>query len=414
MTHGSGKTIRHYPCFIEAFSEAAKGYGIPPKFVHWAAIHAVAVALGRDVRGINGKGITWPNLFILFVAPPTTGKSLAELLVGPFLGAIGAKLSAQVMSGASMLDELANAEVPALGENLQFNHSLTILSSEFGQTFPGYDTEVFAKLSYLWDCPEVVRERKRSQNKGEPIVIDRVCLNMLAGVQPTVLTGIFPQSAWTGGFLTRTIFAYEPMPKRLALRPRPGDDTPVTVQMDEETRKKLEADLMSIAQMHGLMDEGEGYAEEYYNWLEKDREEPAPHHPQLFYYNGRREHLIEKLSIISAASRGSMTMIGRDYLRARSWLEDTERNLDDMFLELTQTEDKTIMVNLNHYVWRETMRKGVKALTGVQIREYISSQVPMERVDMFLEQACKHQYLAKGHAKGGIEVYAPMTINKME
>ena len=353
------KLTRKLPCFIEGFIEAARPLGIPEAFMKWAGIWAVAVALGRHIWVLNAKGAAYPNLYVMMIAPPGAGKTQAENLLYPFLQDMksGAYVSAQHVSKAALIDELKDNVVTrqiSVEEALIYHHAI-ILTSEFTETFEGYDTHLLGTLSHWWDCPEYFRERKR--HLGDPIVIRNIVCNLLSGVQPTILAHNFPDSAWYGGFLARTIFVYVPHSLDILLWDVEGSaGTVYQDHIDGEAYKELVTDLGSICNMIGEMVPDKTYLKEYNQWKQVDQQRPRPRHPRLMYYLQRREHNLIKLSMISAAARGSMALEGMDFLRARTWLEDTEANLDDVFIEMATSDELTLMNDLQKFLW--TITKG--------------------------------------------------------
>lgn len=386
----SGEITHETPCFIEAFVRATEDLGIPTPYLLWGAIYAVATALGRHVWGVNRKGEFYPNLYVMLIGPPGTGKTQVGDLIWPFLNDLGVRIAPEYISQAAMISELAHAyESRRLdGQTMIDAHHLAILSSEFAETFQGYDPGTLAILSRWWDCPMEVRERKRhlvKQNE-EPIIVPKVCCNMLTGIQPGILAYEFPKQAWQGGFLARTIFVYTPEIVDLYLRNGPGGKQAVktyTRGLPPETFSTLIRKLQDITLMVGRMEETDSFAEEYIKWKDSGGD-PKPKHPRLLHYNIRREHQLEKLSIISAASRGSSVLEGTDYIRARNWLEGTEQNIDEIFIEMSLGDELLIMRDLHNYLMIKGQGKAVPASTAWK---FLAGKIPSQRIQTFIDAA---------------------------
>lgn len=414
MTAESAQTTRRTPCFIESFVEATSDLGIPAPFVKWAGIYAVAAALGRHVWGIDKKGIFYPNLFILLVAPPGSGKTQTEDLLQPFFIDLSFRIAPQHITKAAMMDEMRDCEVrrtdPETGKSLDYHH-LLILSSEFSETFPGYDQHTLASLARWWDCPGLVAERKR--HLGDKVVhITKACCNMLTGTPPGNLSTHFPLAAWEGGFLARTIFVYVAEPTDLHIwETGEGDKEVFGKRLDEETFTMLKTELETITLMFGEMEVAPSIKQEYKRWKETDQQMPRPTHPRLLYYNVRREHQLVKLSLISAASRGSMVLEAQDYIRARAWLEGTEANLDDIFLEMALTDDLALMKDLNRHLWVTGRGQPIGESTAWR---FLTGKVPAERIGSFLEAAAQAKYIEFQHISTGTHrLVKPMDIDQI-
>lgn len=408
-----GKTRRRFPCWIDAFTEAASDIGIPPPYVEWVAIYAVATAMGRHVWSMNYRGTTFPNLYVMMVGPPGTGKSEAEDLIRPFVQDLGVHLSAQHVSKAALIDELKEGHVRKLISKQQMEdyHHVAVLSAEFVETFPGYDAHFLGMLSNWWDCPKMVREKKR--HLREAINIPKVCCNIMTGVQPGMLSHSFPTEAWQGGFLARTVFVYVPQKIELLLRTRKGEDRAVAGRrMDRQTQSALMKDLQAIGEMYGEMEEDEGFVDEYLKWRDNEQE-PRPKHPRLIHYNGRREHQLEKLSMISAASRGSMVREAQDYKRARSWLESTEQNIEEIFVEMGQGDDMELMKDMHAFIVQRAQGCN-RDVRETVVRRYLAGKIPSQRQDIFLETAERAGFIKIKAMQNGFRTICAIPMEEIQ
>lgn len=366
------------------------------------------------MRVLNARGAAYPNLYIMLIAPPGAGKTQAENVLNPLLRDI-TNISAQHISKASLIDELHDNVVIrqiSMEEKIEYHHAI-ILTSEFTETFEGYDTHLLGTLSRWWDCPDHFRERKR--HLKEAIEMRNICCNMLAGVQPTMLAHNFPIQAWTGGFLARTIFVYEPHGMDILLWDiEDAAGAAYQDSIDDKAYNKLVTDLSAITQMVGTMVPDESYFKEYLRWKETDKQQPRPRHPRLFDYLQRREHNLVKLSMISAASRGNMSLEGKDFFRARTWLEDTEANLDDVFIEMATSDELTLMKDLQNFLWTIT-KGGSKPALRSRVFQFLAGKVPTQRLHLFLDAAKEAGFIQEQFSKDGtFRLYKPGQIDKME
>lgn len=379
-------------------------------YVEWVAIFAIANVLGRKVYGQNTRGTTFPNLYVMMVGPPGTGKTEAESLIRGFLIDSGVPQCAQHVSKASLIDELKNGKRQLnINNNLFEYHQLCLLSSEFVETFPAYDIHLLGTLAHWWDCPREVKENKR--HLKEQIYIKDIVCSIMTGIQPGLLTHSFPAEAWSGGFLARTIMVYVPQKIELLLRAR-GKDSMTTFgrKIPKEIYGDLSQRLGVISKMYGCMDEDETFVDEYLKWREAGRL-PRPKHPRLTYYNDRREHQLEKLSIIAAASRGSMVLTGADYRTARAWLESAEGNLDDIFVEMSSGDDMQLMQDMHSYISKVAKGPNVMIREAV-VHRYLTGRVATQRIDSFLETAMRAGFIKRELDPKGFHAIAACVLEE--
>lgn len=357
----------------------------------------------------NAKGTVFPNLYMLMVGPPGTGKTDIIKHIRPFLLEVGAPLCAEHISKAALIDELVDGRVAKQIGAIPYIYNAThVVSAEYVETFPEYEPALFSMLADWWDCPKQIRERKR--HLKEPIVIKDTYCGMFTGVQPGMMSEVFPASAWAGGLLARTIFIYVQHKVEFALRGPNAIKTHYGRALPPATHDALVRDLKLVSDMHGPFGEDESFLAEYLRWHE-GKQQPAPRHPRLFYYNGRREHNLEKLSMISAASRGSKILTGYDYLRARGWMESCEEVVEDIFIEMHAGEDMVLMKDLHAFLW--TVGKGKPVRESV-LRRWLAGRISSQRVEQFLAAAYTAGYFTFEEVPpgSGVRLFAPADLDE--
>ena len=63
--------------WITNFMTFTEGLPTPEIFRLWSGISTIAATLERRVWVATGRGVIYPNLFVVLVAPPAVGKSVA-------------------------------------------------------------------------------------------------------------------------------------------------------------------------------------------------------------------------------------------------------------------------------------------------------------------------------------------------
>src|SRR5262249_4747742 len=156
---------------------------------------------------------TFPNLYVLLVAPPGVGKQVIddvwELWSGvsePGSSDTVLHVAPDSMSKAALMDTLAASlriRHHASGGPSSY-HSLCVAAEEFSVMLPGYDLEYIGALNKIYNNPVKHSERRRAASVKE-LTIEFPQLNILAGVQPGWLGSVFPEEAWSTGLASRMI-----------------------------------------------------------------------------------------------------------------------------------------------------------------------------------------------------------------
>ena len=378
----------HHKDWITGFTEACKDTGIPSRYLLWVGIHILASALSRRCYVTNVRGSVVPNLYILLIGPPNSGKSQSTELAMEFHAAIKTPLASENVTLAALIDELERYKrLEEIEGELTEYHELCMVTDEIVETIKGYDLQFLQTLSKLWDAPNWYRENKRSFEK--PKNIRRPCFNGLFGVQPILFNHQFHDEAWQGGFLTRTIIVFIEEKQKKILFPV---DEPIKTHKGRPIEfKSLCEDLHEIKKIRGEVPTAITYREEYVKWVEEG-EFPKPNHPKLIEYCARREHILIKLSLVSCISRHSSVLEDKDFLRAREWLEETELNLVDVFKSIARTKDSEVLSMLRNMLIFE---KQGEWTPEPQVKRYLAMRTPVYNVNQLLEVAVDGGFIEK-------------------
>lgn len=396
--------------WLTSFEELTSEMGVPKVFTRWAGLHVLATAAGRRVWIENVRGKTYPNMYIMLVSLPGVGKSSLNETINNIYEDLGIETAPTHTSKAALVDTLSdNIELHRVGAVDTFHHCV-IVSTEFAETFIGFDEHLLATLASWWDCPNSVKERKRHM-KTEPYNLSKVCCNMLTGAQPVVMSGVFPEAAWSGGFLARTIMVY--YPKKVDVMLRGG--TLIKKGLDQSLRRRLIQHLETLRHnLQGEFKEHSSFIKEYERWVVGDRL-PRPTHPKLIHYNVRREHQLEKLSMLCALSEGKMELTGQHYLRARRLLEEVESNVEDIFKEMSGSDDLAKIKELHAILLKRVDSSGlVQPTRGTLVNRIVVDFVGVQRKDSFLKAAVEAGYVKEHYSKAGVLTYTPIITNILE
>jgi hypothetical protein len=241
----------------------------PILFRKWVAISTVASALQRKIKFELGLSITvYPNLYIVLVGPPATGKGTAMGFAEDIINKVPSiKISAQATSLQALIKNLKETNLTDLNREtggMIFHSSLTVFSNEF-TVFLGYhNSELIATLCDWFDCKEKWTYDTIKRGKEE---IRGVWVNILAGTTHESLQASFPMEAIGGGLSSRIIFVNEF---------KKGKDVILPTLSEDQLRLQqyLIRDLEQITLLSGVYKATENAISAYYDWCVRSIKHP--------------------------------------------------------------------------------------------------------------------------------------------
>lgn len=247
-TSANGSATRQLPYWIDGFTDYTKGHPSPPIFRKWAAITAVAGALERKLWVRTMGSNLYPNMYVIFVAPPGVGKTIAiSTTERLWRGLEDHYVAPTSITKAALIDSLNDAKRRVmLGAQIppytEFN-SLKIVAGELGVLIPMYDNDFMNTLTGIYDgYPYAERRRSKDLKLG----IDAPQLNILGATTPSYLNAFMPEGAWDQGFISRTILVYSAQQER--------KDLFAELANDDGAFKILQVDLNRIGELYGKCD----------------------------------------------------------------------------------------------------------------------------------------------------------------
>ena len=360
----------------------------PEIYRKWSGIALVAGAMERKVWVKTGMNRTYCNLYTLLVGPSGTGKFIVETVrtfwnetKDPMTGAKAFHVASDSLTKASLIDALGRARQTKINERgeTETYHSMLIAAEEFKVLLPQYDMEYIGTLERVWNSPLRHVEERRFNVKL--VEIDRPQLNILAGVQPSYFSTVFPEEVWSTGLSRRIVMVYS-QERRIR--------DPFTEYPDpSELRKQILLKLGRVSVMWG----GVGWlpdAKKYFQDWVLAGEPPVPTHSRMVPYNTERARFIQKLAGISAVSRKiDLSGIERiDIERALEWLFEIEAKMPDVFRAMQGKNDWSVVEELYHWLVA-VHRKSGKPVAGGRIIEFIGERTTSDKVERTLALAVR-------------------------
>ena len=390
--------------WISRYLAYSDGTPTPKLFRLWAAIGAIAGTLERRVFVSTAQSLMFPNLFILLVAPPAVGKSVAiDPIAGLWRDTQKIYVAPDSVTKASLIDSLAKADrkilVPnAVPPTLLEYHSLACCVSELGVLLPSHDLEFLSAINIMYDNRANYREERRTL--GRSLDISRPQLNILAGSQPGFMASLLPEEAWSMGTTSRMIMVYAGQTPYVELFDRP--------QADGGQYKALVKSLTALTNLIGearFTTEAKARIRDWH----KMGGPPVPEHSKLEHYRGRRIINVLKLAMISMASRtGALVIELCDVERALSWLLHAERLMPDVFRHMVGKSDSQTIQELHFFLFRE-YAKNKKALHESVIYHFLAQHAPSDKISKIIEIAERSNIIVR---QAGTQFFIPRPKNE--
>jgi hypothetical protein len=391
--------------FVTDFLSFTESAFSPELYRKWAGIAALAGSLERRVWTVVKRGYqTYPNLYIMLVGKPGTGKQIVDEVwalwkhtkngVGPAF-----HVAPTSVTKATLVDNLGKAKlkrmIPGCPPGYSYS-SLLVAAEEFGALFPNYDTEFLGTLNKIYNNPTEHTEERRTGNVRE-LDIKFPQLNIIGGEQPGRLAEMYPETFWSTGFASRTIMVYS--------EGLPPTDLFQDVEEDLPARTRLHEALEYCSKLYGQMRWHPDAAEKLNTW-HKAGGPPTPQHTKLAHYNKRRTNLhAPKLAMLSAISRtGGLLIDPIDVTRAIEWMIEAEASMPDIFRAMAAKSDTVVIEELYYYVQSVWARQQRQPVHVSYMWEFLRSRAPSERIGKIIEVAERAGVFER---LGGTDTYIP-------
>lgn len=325
---------------------------------------------------VFNKRTTYPNMFVMLIGKPGTGKTTAMTEVYNLLSYAGVKLAPKSSSSQALYDVLAQSLQSLSTPNGQLIFSsLSIVVDELAVWMPMYDNSLMGLLCTIWDNPHKHSQVLRTK---EIKPIENPSANMLVGVQPAYLGSILPPTAHEQGILARCIMVYTGEVVKYKLSFGEAGALP-----DEREFQVLLAGLKRIKNMIGTM----GFSKEAEEVIREFYDQPPLLEDARFQnYNARRLVFVAKLSMIACASlSNNLTIEAAHVIWAINTLKDTEIFMPEVYKEMKKPESAKIMADC--YAWIRTQyNKTKKPIPGHRIIHLLNENTTAYEVKNLFQQ----------------------------
>lgn len=282
----------------------------PESFIDWSYYFLVSSALQRRIWMYEDPRQLYANLYILFIGPPATGKTMSivpvsEIIKNPRLSIANEfqqltpiiPYSPDSITLEALTKDLASPHCVRVfkykndkGEDKKYASSpISILAEELSVLLRKDTSDFINVLTQGYDSRSIHRKTK---NSGEDN-IQNVCINLLAGTTPKFMLDSFNDKLISEGFASRFILIYESSPR--FLRTFPG-----FIAEQKVAYRDIFFHVEQLTKQYGevrLSEEAEIYFKEVYESgkLTRDR---INNDSRLDYYYGRKKVHWLKLAMV--------------------------------------------------------------------------------------------------------------------
>lgn len=321
-----------------------------PRLFHvWQALFNVSCALGRRCHFPFGPLQIFPNQYVLFVGTPGTRKSTAAGLgkkvlksntgvrfapqdtAGQRQGIVAAmqgnEVSKEFLDAVELggrdrdmltLTDIMEITNVAETEEAQFvseadKHHIAVVSTEFSRFIGQNNLQMLDFLATMWDGDDYEYQLKSSRTE-----LKNPLINLVGCTTPTSIANSLPPAAGGQGFLSRIILVYGARKYKEVARPT----VPVLETVDR-VGQRLNDIYYKMSGPFSETPEAEQLSRDLYSYKIEITDS------RFGYYAERRYTHLIKLSMVLAASRGTMLIEAIDVAEAHKILRATESGMPD-------------------------------------------------------------------------------------
>lgn len=353
-------------------------FGVPELFSTWAGLAALSGAIERKLWHRTDRGCLYSGIYTLLVGPAASGKTLPIAEARRMLETVpNRNIAPSNITRAAFVDELNDAKRSVIRVNeipsaVHFN-ALSIMLDEFGVFISAYEPDFLSALTAMWDGHAFIERKRKLADK---IVLPNVSLTLIGACTPGFLNNLLPEEAWEQGFMSRTTIVYN------------GTSEPVdlwkAVPGQPEKFDTLAKELKQIGDMYGSMDYEPHAIQAIREW-HMSGGKPSPIHPSLKGYTNRRTaHLIKLCILISAAASPDRLITLDHYQRALYIMNETERVMADVFLDMKKGGDTKVMEQTWYFAYAEHKRHN-RPVPARDMIMFVSERTPSHNVQKILD-----------------------------
>lgn len=370
---------RNFPDFINAYMEFTSNGHSPDHFRKWAGIMAVSAALERKVYFGTRSHTFYPNLYLMFLSPPSAGKSSAMRPAVGLLKLMRDKIPTfrflpNQMSTELLLQHMAemNSFIPLdnPGKPVMQSAGLFVASEGASCLVNVSGLELVPSLVALYDGDDYKRATLGSDRAGKDGTIRMPALSIVMGITFESLKKIVNEQSIDGGFASRITYVItDQIPDRIYNEEEPSQETDDRgIIQTHPMSQFLISDLVQIGSLRGRMTCAPGVWQRWQAWQTRThRELKELKSAAMQNLLGRKQDHFAKVLMSVCASRSSELIVRNEDF------ERTEQLIDEVFANIEIVRTHSEMHNIQS-------QKGLQQLLMRTIGKHIGDTCDMRRV----------------------------------
>lgn len=345
----------------------------------------LAGALERRCFLKRGHFNLYPNLYVFIVGKSgiirkSTSTGLAVNLLKQLedIKMLSDRVTAgslieQMALSKKLIEQKSGEDTPQASLYIYSSELIVLMREVFGQ--------IVELLTRFWDCPETWDYKTKHHGN---ILLEGVCVNMLAATTIQWLREGVSQQVMSAGFAGRIIFVC------VKERSKPVAWPKTNPQFDIY-RQELVQDLNSIYHLQGEFKptaEAEAFYQQWYDWYMPNVADLNEDSRMDGYY-GRQGDMVLKVAMIRSVSLGSSMIIEKSHLEwAIAMLKELEPDLEDIYSKPKDHPDNTLKFMILDFV-NKKFRKAPFYATDAELRRFLSDKkagITAYRIDKAMDE----------------------------
>ena len=360
--------------YLEQYREYAAETTVPRLFNEWAAISSLAAILSHQTWVDRGFYKIYPNLYVMLIGKPGTGKGTAcailqrtlqdagyqkfapdrttkeKFLVDLEEGFESSNEDLRSFPGTSPnVDDFFRTEMPGRNpDGSDLCSDVLILAEELSDFFGTDNLDFISMLTKLWSFTGAYRQRIKT---GRSVKIPNPCINMFAATTHDSFQITFPSRLLGTGFLARFILIYGNLTrKEIAFPKSPSHESATNLGIKLRAVKNTVTGALEIRNTERVA--LEEIIELY----------TGPDDARFENYKTRRFVQLIKLVICFTASRLSTTISLEDIISANTLLYCTEQEMGKALGEFGKSRNSEVANKIMQHLYSASKPVNANAL----------------------------------------------------
>lgn len=374
---------RNFDNFLDAYLDYADNKFAPRAFHLWSGLALIAAGLERKVwTTITADKNTYPNIYLFLVAKPAVGKSSAIDLAINFIrghnkasGVNPIKMLSNQATEQKYIELMTEAKEIVLGTKIQYHSSHFFHASEASNTFKNIkgSNDLLSALTEFYDCSDYWE--KSLVGRKDKIIINNMCLSLLAGCTFDFLGKLITSESIFGGFASRVIYIIHAGNVTREVKWETGDN----FEQKNEMKKRLLEDYKQICSIYGKFGHDQSWVDLYNDWYPKqESERNAQESEKMQSLLARKPVNVLKVAMLLCAAESNDMVLKASHLeRSIELVSAVEEGLPAMIREAkagqTHTQEGLVQAVLRMFDSKKQISKselcGRLSLNGFDSRK---------------------------------------------